>query len=696
MKNIKILTKLIIYFLAIGFLITLVIGLFSYFQAQKALLKRTEEQLISIRDIKKSQIEGFMKERYADIEVLAQSKDVHNMITKIKEYQQNINISQFDDYPTNNEKYQKLWTNFGRYLISYKQTYDYHDLFILDGDYGHVLYTVEKESDLGTNLKHGKYRETSLAHLWKTITKTKEIQIADFKPYSPSNGDQSMFIGAPIIENGEVMSVIVLQISEIPINKIVNQRSGMGNSGELYIIGKWKEKKSSLRSNRIVKEGKIGDVKSDNIIKKCLDGDEGFETKIGSTGEHELVCYAPLKIKGLNWGVFSTIKESEIMLPAYNLGKIILLIGTFMIIALLILAYFLAKSFSVPILQTVEFAKQITTGDLTATININQKDEIGTLADTLKTMSEKLKEVIKTVRKASGNIGIAGNELNTSAQSMSTSSQQVSQGASEQAASTEQVSASIEEMNANIQMNTENAQQTERIALKAAEDILNGSKYVNITVEAMKNIAEKISIISEIADKTDLLAINAAIEAARAGEHGKGFAVVASEVRKLAENSNVAATEINSITKSSVQMAEKSGKLLDEIVPDIQNTSKLVQEISASSVEQSSGAAQINNAIQQLNSVTQQNASSSEEMASGAEEVSASSEELSRQADLLKATIAFFNTGKEKTEDTNNKNKIQNQTNNLNKKEKEVTERTIGATIDMTNDKHLSNEFESY
>ena len=169
-------------------------------------------------------------------------------------------------------------------------------------------------------MKHGKYREKPLAHLWKRIVETRTIQIEDFEPYAPSNNAQVMFIGTPVIEEGKVISVIVLQISDIPINKIVNQRSGMGKSSELYLIGKWKENQTSLRNNRIVKKGKIGDVKSDDIIKKCFAGDDGFETKIGSTGDKEYICYAPLNLRGLNWSVFSTIKESEVMILVYNYG----------------------------------------------------------------------------------------------------------------------------------------------------------------------------------------------------------------------------------------------------------------------------------------------------------------------------------------------------------------------------------------
>jgi len=220
-------------------------------------------------------------------------------------------------------------------------------------------------------------------------------------------------------------------------------------------------------------------------------------------------------------------------------------------------------------------------------------------------------------------------------QELSATAQQLSQGATEQAASAEEISSSMEEMTSSIKHNSDNSSQTEKIAVKSAADAKAGGKAVTETVAAMKEIATKISIIEEIARQTNLLALNAAIEAARAGEHGKGFAVVASEVRKLAERSQAAAGEISTLSSRSVQVAETAGEMLTKMVPDIQRTAELVQEISASSREQDTGAEQINKAIQQLDMVIQQNASASEEMAS-------TSEELSGQAEQLKDSISFF------------------------------------------------------
>jgi methyl-accepting chemotaxis protein len=273
-------------------------------------------------------------------------------------------------------------------------------------------------------------------------------------------------------------------------------------------------------------------------------------------------------------------------------------------------------------------AKQVAKGDLTVTLQ--KRSDNDELMEALDEMVKANANVIGEFKAAIENIVLASQQLQMVAV-------QISEGSSEQASSTEEVSSSMEQMVSNINQNTDNAKQTESIAIQASQDIQDGSNAVITTVEAMKKIADKISIIGEIAEKTDLLAINAAIEAARAGEQGKGFAVVAAEVRKLAENSQAAAKEINDLSKSSVRIADESGNLLQKIVPDIQKTAVLVQEIAAASMEQNSGANQVNNAVMQLNAVTQKNAAAAEEMSSSAEE-------LASQAEQLQETIAFFKT----------------------------------------------------
>jgi len=276
--------------------------------------------------------------------------------------------------------------------------------------------------------------------------------------------------------------------------------------------------------------------------------------------------------------------------------------------------------------NTANIADQIANGDLTVEPKpLSEKD---TLSLALGTMVDRLRGVVADAIVAADNVASGSQELSASAE-------ELSQGTTEQASSAEEASAAMEQMAANIKQNADNAAQTEKIARQSSKDAEESGNAVGRAVGAMRTIADKISIVQEIARQTDLLALNAAVEAARAGEHGKGFAVVASEVRKLAERSQSAALEISTLSGETVSVATEAGEMLGRLVPDIRRTAELVAEISAACREQDVGAVQINEAIQQLDKVTQQNAGASEEM-------SATSEELAAQAEELQASINFF------------------------------------------------------
>ncbi|WNJ89978.1 methyl-accepting chemotaxis protein [Bosea sp. 685] len=330
-------------------------------------------------------------------------------------------------------------------------------------------------------------------------------------------------------------------------------------------------------------------------------------------------------------------------------------------------ASWIAVSISRGLSSAVGLANAVAIGDLSQTIAVKSKDEIGDLVTSLNSMTANLnataavadsiangdltveakplsdkdtlgialENMVIKLREVVGQVTGAAENMSSGSQELSASAEQLSQGSTEQASSTEEASSSMEEMAANVKQNAENASTTEKIAAQSAKDAEASGVAVGRAVDAMQTIAAKITIVQEIARQTDLLALNAAVEAARAGEHGKGFAVVASEVRKLAERSQAAAAEIGTLSVDTVKVAQEAGSMLAKLVPDIKRTAELVEEITAACREQDVGSTQINQAIQQLDKVTQQNAAASEQ-------VSATSEELAAQAEQLQTTIAFF------------------------------------------------------
>lgn len=572
---------------------------------------------------------------------------------------------------------------------NYIDNFGYGDIYLIDSESGEVVYSAYKGIAFGTSLKSGPHSESGLAVAFNNAVENEELTVVDFKPFTPALEAPSSFIASPI-QNAdyETVGVLVLQLPVEHINSMMthNQNwelAGLGKTGETYIVADDKTLRSEPRklvvefqqqlslaredAEEIPKEELVDyqalleEVGVDTQVREKIEASKsaiGFQVIdspavntalsgkpsndpevtveqrefVGYLGKKVLSAFRPLTISGLDWVIVAEIHEDEALAAVYNLRNTILGAAVILLLAAMGIAFWLgASQIRRPMKGLLDAANDLRAGDgdLTKRIPVVSHDEIGETAVAFNGFLDKLHGVISEVYSSIASLQTASNEVKGTAQS-------VSDGASQQAASVEQTSASLEEMTASINQNAENARLTDDIAAKAADDVKRGGESVSATVKAMEDICERISIIDDIAYKTNLLALNAAIEAARAGEHGKGFAVVAAEVSKLADRSQASAQEIGELAKNSVKVAIEAGELLEKVVPDVYRTADLVQDIANASDEQSSGVGQITDAMSHVDQNTQRSAAASEELAATADHMAQQIYQLAQQVGFFK------------------------------------------------------------
>jgi methyl-accepting chemotaxis protein len=446
---------------------------------------------------------------------------------------------------------------------------------------------------------------------------------------SPSTGLPVVLVTAPIMDGGRVIGILGLPLDLGGFAQRLVTKVAIGKTGFPIIIDRSGLTIAHPNKDNIFKL----DISSTDWGRKILTSPSGTVVYYTINGVRKVQTFVKDESNGLI--VAASLAISDIDEKAVGMAVELLIAGFAGIAAAIAFVALFMNARLKPLKSAAEAADRLAEGDLDAALPRTGRDEIGLLVQAMGRMVEKLRGIASSVKSGAAYVSSGSRQISSTAQ-------QLSEGATEQAAGAEEVSSSMEEIAATTRQNTENAVATEALSRKVAEDALEGGRAVEDTVKAMKDIASSITIIEEIARQTNLLALNAAIEAARAGEAGKGFAVVASEVRKLAERAQKAASGISVLSKGSVEVAEKAGVLLGRIVPDIQRTSSLMQEIASASREQSAGVEQVTQAVAQLDNVIQRNSAASEELA-------ASAEELSGQAASQQEALSFFRLSEAKT-----------------------------------------------
>lgn len=580
------------------------------------------------------------------------------------------------------------------FFTEYTGEYGYYDLFLIHPE-GKIFYSVAKERDLGTNILTGEYAGSSLGEAVRESLETLQFSFGDYRPYAPSNGEPAAFIAQPIVYHGRAELIIALQLPLDTINSIMQERTGMGETGESYLVGPEKlmrsdsyldpDNRSVLASFARPANGSVDTEAS----RQALAGESGAKVIIDYNGNPVLSAYTQVSVYDTTWGMMSEIDEAEIREPINSLTLFIIIGAVVMIVLAAAAAVVFSRSISKPILLLVSGARNLSLGDI-ALSDVEQADfeklrsrndelgvigySFGELIDYQREKTEiaqqiaannlQVKVEISSERDSLGHafdrmvaslnevlsqVNATVEQVNVGADQVSQASQNLSQGATEQASSLEEVTSSITEINGQSKQNAESAQEAHSLARTASDNAGSGSEQMEQLMEVMNRINASsdeinkvVKVIDDIAFQINLLALNANVEAARAGKYGRGFAVVAEEVRNLAARSAQAVNETSQMVGDTVSnikegsgAAEETAKQLFAIVEGTGKVADLLDEIAAASREQALAIDQVNEGLDQIDQATQSNTASSEESA-------AASEELAGQAQQLRTMVARF------------------------------------------------------
>lgn len=647
--------KLTIYFLILSIIPSITIGGLSYASSKKSLEKDAKSQLAFVRDSKKKEIEDYLKSGLSRISYMAQEPMTIEAMT---EFSHTTDLGS----STYNSVYQKYNATFVNFISKLENG----DVLLADTKTGTVLYSTLKESDYGTNLISGPYKNTNAAKAFEAAKNSNDknfTTIADYELYAPSNNKPTAFMAAPIFKGDEKVGILIFKLGTSKIDQIVSNNNkweslNLGQSGEVVLIGQDYKVRSNTRFLSDEKDEKIKAAKSTTLLKEIrttgtedvLKGNTNISTYIDYHNINSIVAYAPLNVDNLKWGILVKTDYDEAFQLVDKLQNLMLIILTGTLIAIIVFSIILSSHIAVPMIKMSKAAQQIAKGDLTVELpKAKGSDEIGILMnstnDMLHALREQTKEIINVV-----------NVLSSSVSEITVSLTQVTSGAAETSSAVSETTATVEEVKQTVYLSSEKTKNVSSSAKQSLEVSKSGSKSTEDTLEGMRvinnqmqeiadsiialseqtqNISELIESVDNISEQSNILAVNASIEAAKAGEMGKGFSIVAQEIKNLAEQSKQGTKQVRGIlkdiqkaTNTAVMTTEKGIKLVDmgmeqaneagnaihKLMENINLSAQAAIQIEASSQQQLVGMDQVAIAMEGINQASIQNVDSMKQL----------------------------------------------------------------------------------
>ncbi|SHE49852.1 methyl-accepting chemotaxis protein [Vibrio gazogenes] len=695
--KLKLRSQLLLIFSLIGILPVAIVATISLMKSTAALESNALDQLISSRDVKADQIESYLNSAEKDISILSNSRDVYELFRALQVYQELEEIvSENDKFGVDNIDYKAIWKERSKNLLKYVDVLGYRDLLLLSADKGHIIYSVKKGEELGSNVKKNFDEKNPVSVLWKNVLETKRVIFQDFTPYSYRENSPRFFVGAPVFNlRGDTIAVVILELSGGVINDIMSQRSGLGETGETYLVGKdnLMRSDSHLDSTHYSVANAFANPKNNKAesiaVNAALSGETGSKLIDSYLGREVLSAYAPLRFEGATWAIVAEKSRGEAFASVSAIKLAVMFSMLITAVIIIAIGIVLSRSITNPILKMTDIVNQLASGNVRKRANIKRSDELGDMASSLDNFAEKLDTVfVSSLEKISegdltsnltsnGQQDVITNALiktNADLKSIVTdisgytnsiveqsnkvmlSSETILSNTASSEQSIQSISAAIVEVNEQVKITANTAREADELSQKAKQSASLGSDLVSKTVSAMNDIREAssnissiLSAIENIANQTNLLALNAAIEAARAGETGRGFAVVADEVRALAAQSTKAANETAKLieivvekTQVGAEISENSSESLKEIVDSIEVVCDLMGNIAVASEEQ---ARTIDDTSSNLNRIADKNVETTSEAKEGA----GTSQKLTEMSSGLKGIVEKFTLSSEST-----------------------------------------------